>query len=170
MLVRSLHESCPPCSWLIFDVWATSMKNIATILGLLFGGFALACLSGAGYTKAGQVGIAAVFAFTALGHFVKQDEMLAMLPPFLPARRALVILSGGLELLFAAGVLLSAFTKVTGVVICCFLIIVTPLNIYSALRRVNFGGHAAGPKYLLVRLPLQVLLLVWTYWFAVRSR
>lgn len=145
------------------------MKNIGIILGLLFGGLATAWLSGAEYHRAGQVGIAAVFAFTALGHFAKQDEMLAMLPPALPTRRAIVILSGGLELAFVAGLLLPAFVTRTGIAICCFLIAATPLNIYSALNRIDFGGHAAGPKYLWVRLPLQFLLLGWTYWFAIRS-
>ena len=41
----------------------------------------------------------------------------------------------------------------------------TPLNIYSAIHRVQFGGHSSGPWYLAIRLPLQVLLFVWTYWF-----
>jgi len=31
------------------------------------------------------------------------------------------------------------------------------------------GGHAAGPKYLWVRAPLQLVLAAWTWWFAVRT-
>ncbi len=145
------------------------MKNVAIMVGLLLGGFGLACWGGFDRAKAGQIAIAVVFAFTALGHFVKQEEMMAMLPPTLPARRAAVVLSGGLELLLAIGVVLPAFTKPVGLMICAFLVIVTPVNIYSALKRVDFGGHAGGPTYLWVRLPLQLLLLFWTYWFAVRG-
>jgi len=31
------------------------------------------------------------------------------------------------------------------------------------------GGHNLGPMYLLVRVPLQLILIGWAYWFAVRS-
>lgn len=143
------------------------MTNVAAILALLLGGFALGRLTGADYGRAGQFGIAAVFAFTGIGHFLKREEMVAMLPPALPARRAMVVLSGAFELALTLGLLLPACTQLAGILVCAFLLLVTPINIYSALERINFGGHAAGPKYLWVRLPLQALLVVWTYWFAV---
>jgi uncharacterized membrane protein len=38
-----------------------------------------------------------------------------------------------------------------------------PANIYSAFNRVEFGGHGAGPTYLLVRIPFQLFAVVWTY-------
>ena len=145
------------------------MKNVLILLGLLLVGYAGARLLGFNHERAGQVGIALVFAFTALGHFIKQDEMIAMLPPSLPGRRTAVLLSGVLELMMAIGVLLPSLTRAAGIVICVFLVLVTPVNIHAALQRVNFGGHGAGPKYLWVRLPLQIVLIAWTYWFAVRS-
>jgi hypothetical protein len=49
-----------------------------------------------------------------------------------------------------------------------FLVLATPLNIYSAIHRVRFGGHSSGPWYLAIRLPLQMLLFVWTYCFTLR--
>lgn len=145
------------------------MKNVAIIVGLLLAGFGIARLSGADPAVAGRSGIAAVFAFTALGHFVKRDAMAAMLPPAVPARPAMVILSGLLELLLAVLVLVPSFARPAGIALCVFLALVTPLNIYSAVKRVDFGGHGAGPVYLWIRLPLQALLLAWTYWFAVRA-
>jgi uncharacterized membrane protein len=51
-----------------------------------------------------------------------------------------------------------------------FLFFAAPLNIYAAYRRVNFGGHASGPGYLFIRLPLQIFLIVWIWWFALRTR
>ena len=44
-----------------------------------------------------------------------------------------------------------------------------PANIYSAIHRIEFGGHSAGPVYLLVRVPFQVLTMWWTY-FATELR
>jgi uncharacterized membrane protein len=144
------------------------MKNVAAIIGLLTGPFGLALVCGVESSRAGQIGIATVFVFTALGHFVKQDEMMAMLPVAVPAKRAVVVLSGVLEVSLAVCVLLPASVRTAGLAICGFLVLVTPVNVYAALKRVDFGGHFAGPKYLFVRLPLQFLLLIWTYWFAVR--
>ena len=145
------------------------MKNVALMVLLLVGGFGVARAAGAETNLAGRIGVAAVFLLTAIGHFVKPDEMLHMIPPSLPARRTAVILSGFLELFFAFGIVVARFAHATGVAICVFLVLVTPLNVYSALNKVQFGGHAAGPRYLAVRLPLQLLLLIWTWWFAVRT-
>jgi hypothetical protein len=36
-------------------------------------------------------------------------------------------------------------------------------HIYSAINRVEFGGHGAGPAYLLVRIPFQLFVIWWTY-------
>jgi uncharacterized membrane protein len=80
-----------------------------------------------------------------------------------------VICSGVFELLLAVSVLLPAYAKATGWAICGFLVIVTPVNVYAALKKVDFGGHSAGPGYLWVRIPLQLVLIIWTYWFAVRA-
>lgn len=144
------------------------MRNVLAIAGLLMGGFGVALVFGAPHWQAARIGIAAVFAFTAIGHFVKTGEMMAMLPPSMPARRPMVIMSGFLELAFAVGILFPSLAKPTGLAICVFLVLVTPANVYAALKKIDFGGHRAGPRYLLVRLPLQLLLLASTYWFAVR--
>ena len=55
-----------------------------------------------------------------------------------------------------------------GILLCLFLVGVLPANIDAAIRRVPFGGHEAGPSYLLVRVPLQISLLCWIYWFEIR--
>ena len=145
------------------------MKNIVAIVLILLGASVAARLFGAEARISGRVGIAAVFAFTALGHFVKRDEMAAMLPSSMPSRSAIVILSGLLEALLAILILIPSYSKVAGFAICAFLVLVTPVNVHAAIKRVDFGGHVAGPRYLALRLPLQLALLLWTYWFAIRT-
>ena len=145
------------------------MKNVAIIVVLLLVGLGVAKLFGAEARIAGQIGLAAVFAFTAVGHFVKRDEMAAMLPSSLPSRPAIVLLSGLLEALLAILILIPACSRIAAIAICVFLVLVTPVNVHAAIKRVDFGGHAAGPRYLALRLPLQLVLLIWTYWFAVRA-
>lgn len=49
------------------------------------------------------------------------------------------------------------------------LVLFFPGNIYAAIHSVGPGGHQWGPVYLLMRTPLQALLIFWGYWFLVRG-
>jgi uncharacterized membrane protein len=118
---------------------------------------------------AGQFGVALVFAFTGIGHFVKTDAMAEMLPKSIPGRRALILASGIFELLLAMLLLAWPKSLLLGITIIGFFMAIFPANVYAAVRRVPFGGHSAGPIYLLVRAPVQLLLILWTYWFIVRG-
>jgi uncharacterized membrane protein len=111
-----------------------------------------------------RVGLSVFFAFTAVGHFIRTDEMSAMLPPWVPYRAPLIYFTGVLELLGAIGVWLPGLRRLTGLCLILMLISFLPANIYSAIHRVDFGGHSAGLAYLLVRVPFQLFLIWWTYW------
>jgi uncharacterized membrane protein len=76
--------------------------------------------------------------------------------------------TGVFELLAAVAILITPLSRDVGLAICAFLLLILPSNIYAAFQRVDFGGHAAGPMYLLVRIPLQLFLIGWVYWFALR--
>ena len=54
--------------------------------------------------------------------------------------------------------------------LCAFLILILPSNTGAAFRRIDFGGHTAGPIYLLMRIPLQLILIGWILWFAIAPR
>lgn len=110
-----------------------------------------------------RVGLSLFFAFTAIGHFIRTAEMAAMLPPSIPYRVGLIYVTGVLELLGAIGVWIPRLMKLTGVCLVLMLVGILPANIYAAIHHVDFGGHAAGPAYLLVRVPFQLLLIWWTY-------
>jgi uncharacterized membrane protein len=145
------------------------MKQLAIICALLVVPCIVASAMGADIDWAGRFGLALVFAFTGLGHFVKTGAMSEMLPRSIPGRRALILASGIFELLLA--VLLVAWPKspLLGLTIIGFLIVIFPANVYAALQRIPFGGHSAGPSYLLLRAPVQLLLILWTYGFVVRG-
>lgn len=145
------------------------MKQIAIIGGLLMVPSLVALAMGGDVDWAGRLGLALVFAFTALGHFVRTDAMAQMLPPSVPQRRALIVISGLFEAALAVLVLAWPKSRLVGIAIIGFLIAVFPSNIYAAIRRIEFGGHMVGPRYLLVRAPLQLLLILWTYWFVLRE-
>ena len=111
-----------------------------------------------------RVGLTLFFALAGIGHFVRTEEMAQMLPPSLPYRIELIYLTGILELLGAIGVWIPGLTRVAGICLILMLVGVLPANIYSALSRVDFGGHSTGPAYLLVRVPFQLFVIWWTYW------
>ena len=85
-----------------------------------------------------------------------------MLPAFIPYRVEIIYLTGAFELLGAIGVWIPPLTKLTGLLLILMLIGVLPANIYSAINRVDFGGHGAGPVYLLIRIPFQLFVIWWT--------
>lgn len=112
--------------------------------------------------KRARVGLSLFFLFTSIGHFIKTEEMAEMLPPSVPHRAGLIYLTGILELLGAIAVWIPRLTRLTGFLLVLMLVGILPANIYSALNRVDFGGHGAGPLYLLVRIPFQVFVIWWT--------
>ena len=145
------------------------MNQLAIMAGLLLAPFLIAWAIGGDADWAGRLGLALVFAFTAIGHFIRTDAMAQMLPSAVPQRRAVIRISGFFEAALAASVLVWPRSFLLGFAIIGFLVAVFPSNIYAAIRRIEFGGHATGPRYLLVRAPLQLLLIFWTYWFVLRG-
>ena len=146
------------------------MVNIAIILTLLVAPYLGAWVFHLNVVAGGRIGICAVFLFAAIGHFFKTEQMMQMLPSFVPARRTLIYISGVVEVPFAIAVLAIPNPFYIGLCIIGYLIVIFPSNIYAASHRTPFGGHSIRPRYLFVRLPLQLLLIWWTYWFAVRGQ
>jgi len=116
----------------------------------------------------GIVGLVLLFLFTASGHFATPQPMAEMLPSFMPWRMPLIYLTGVLEIALALGIALPATRRLAGLAAIATLVVFFPANIYAAVAQVDMGGHAWGPVYLLIRAPLQALLIGWTWWFAVR--
>ena len=143
------------------------MKQLAIIGALLLVPWIVVIALDGDTRWAGRFGLALVFAFTALGHFVKTDAMTEMLPPTIPGRRVLILASGIFELLLAMLLLAWPTSRLLGLTIIGFLLAIFPANVYAAFQRISFGGHSAGPIYLFVRAPVQLLLILWTYWFVV---
>ena len=116
-----------------------------------------------------RVGVTLFFLFTGLGHFIRTEEMARMVPPPIPYRVGMIYVTGVLELLGAVGVWVPRLTRLTGLCLILMLAGLLPANIYSAVNRVDFGGHGAGPAYLLLRVPFQIFVICWIY-FATGQR
>lgn len=115
----------------------------------------------------GRIGLSLLFLFTASGHFARTRPMSEMLPAWVPGRVAIVYGTGVLEIAGAIGLLVPSTSRAAGICLLIFLVAVLPANVYAAIARVDLGGHGAGPRYLWVRVPMQLILMGWTYRFAV---
>lgn len=114
-----------------------------------------------------RLGLGLMLTYTAVGHFVKTEPMMRMIPPFIPWRREITIVSGVLEFALALAVVLLPWHRFMGVVLITFFVAIFPLNVYAAIQRIPFGGSEAGPRYLLLRAPLQLLFIGWTLCFCI---
>ena len=119
--------------------------------------------------RAASIGLTLLFIFTGVGHFIETLPMSQMLPPWIPARVLLIYLTGVLEFGIAIGFLFGKFRYSTGWVAAAVLVLFFPGNIYAAINHIPMGGHAWGPVYLLIRAPLQAIIVLWVYWFTIRQ-
>lgn len=118
---------------------------------------------------AGCIAFAALFVFTGVSHFALANGMVQMLPAWVPGRYLIIYITGVLEILLGLGMLWRSTRRVAGVLTLLFLVCVFPSNIYAALNAVEFGGNVNGPSYLFFRVPLQLFLLWWVWFMAVRQ-
>ncbi|WP_250562417.1 DoxX family protein [Sphaerisporangium fuscum] len=93
-------------------------------------------------------------------------DLVAMVPPFVPFPDAMVYLTGVLELLGAAGLVLAATRWAAGFALTALFVLLLPANIYAALAEIPFHGGPATPLW--VRIPEQILYITVALW-ATRS-
>ena len=109
-------------------------------------------------------GLAFVFVWFLLGgiaHFVATDAEVRIMPPYVPWPRDIVLASGALELLGAAGLLWRPTRRSAGLGLFALTVAVTPVHIYMLQRPELFDV----PYWALVlRLLLQVALLALIAW------
>ena len=107
--------------------------------------------------------IAALFIVAGALHFLAPKPYLAIMPPFLPFPLFLVYLSGLVEILGGAGVLLPYFRRVAGIAIIALLAAVFPANIQMLLGAIHSHANATAQILLWLRLPIQPLLMLWVW-------
>lgn len=106
-------------------------------------------------------GLAAMFLFTGVSHFGAfgvRDELVAMVPPALPAPELLVTITGILELAGAVGLLLPTVWPWAAAGLSALLVVMFPANVYKALEDPTIRAS----QELAPRTALQVAFLVAT--------
>jgi uncharacterized membrane protein len=113
----------------------------------------------------GRVGLAALFAVAGALHLTRPHSFEQIVPPRLPAKRALVYVSGAVELVCAAGLMVSATRRVAGLVSAGLLVAIFPANVQMAVDSIKRRGPLA-TSVAVARLPLQVPMIkvAWRAW------
>lgn len=103
------------------------------------------------WTGALAVGLAAMFVLTGIAHFAPplRADLVAIVPPRLPAPGMLVTVTGVLELLGAIGLLLPATRVPAALCLLALMLAMFPANIYAARM-------PDPPKSMTTRLPLRI--------------
>lgn len=147
------------------------------LLSILFGAFILSLITTKilqnnwNFLFAGNFGMAVFIIFTGLAHFKFQKGMAMMIPDFIPGKMFWVYFTGILEIVAGIGLLIHKTRELTAVLLIAFLVTVFFANINSSKKNVNlFKADFSGPgmDYLYrERLPMQLILLVWTWFFGI---
>ncbi len=125
------------------------------------------------YPLSGRIAMAAMLVFTAIGHFLFTKGMTMMLPDIIPYKTEVIFLTGIIEIVATAGLLIPATKVWTGWALILFFIVLLPANIKAAIDHIDYqkGTYDGnGPVYLWFRIPLQLLFIVWTYISAIRLK
>ena len=110
--------------------------------------------------RVGMWTFAILFILAGIGHFAKPEFYMKIMPPYLPWHQVLVLVSGGFEIALGVCLLIPSTSRLAAWGIIALLIAVFPANLYMYQHRELFG---MSPMALLIRLPLQGLLILWAY-------
>jgi uncharacterized membrane protein len=102
-----------------------------------------------------------VFIFAGIMHFVIPREYESIVPDYLPARRALVYISGVAEIAGGVGLLHPRTRRLGSWWSIATLIAVFPANVHMAVHAERYRTIPGGRLALIARLPFQALFVAW---------
>ena len=112
--------------------------------------------------------MAIFYLFAGLNHFLDPNFYLQMMPPFLPKPELLIQISGVIEIILAVLLCYPKTTRCAAIGIILLLIAVFPANIYMFQQGPE--RYHTSNLILLLRLPLQFVLIAWAAVYARRKQ
>lgn len=98
-------------------------------------------------------------------HFAAPAPFVRIVPAWLPAKLALVYVSGAAEIAGGAGLLFAKWRRAAGLGLIALYVAVFPANINMAVHRIGLDDGPPPPDWALwLRLPVQVVFIAWAYW------
>lgn len=118
------------------------------------------------FERIGRCIFAGIFIVSGIMHFAVPKIYVAIVPPILPQREALVYVSGAAEIVGGIGLLLPCVRRAAGYGLAILLVAVFPANIYMAVAHIPATGVAGNRLLQWIRLPLQIPLILWALSYA----
>jgi uncharacterized membrane protein len=120
----------------------------------------------------GNLAMCIMLCLTAFGHFKFTLGMGMMMPEFIPFKIQLVYLTGMAEILLGFALLFPSLRHVAGIILVVLFILMLPANIHAAIRHINYETatyDGKGIAYLWIRIPMQILFIIWVLYFSVKK-
>ena len=107
-------------------------------------------------------------AMVAIGanHFIAPEPFMQIVPFFLSHPLTLVYISGFFEILGGVGLFIPRFSRSAAWILVILFITVFPANLYQAIYNIPVPALPHDPSLIWLRLPFQMLLVVWAWWLA----
>jgi len=102
--------------------------------------------------------------FIGVGHFIKPEPFVVIVPEVLPYKLLLVYISGVAEIAGGLGLILPQTRKLAGWGLVLLYLAVFPANINMAINDLPLDGKHMSPLMLWGRLPVQALFIAAAYW------
>jgi len=109
--------------------------------------------------------LAAFMAYAGYSHFKIPKFFLKITPPWVPFPETVNIIVGIVEILLAIGLIIPETRWYAAWGMIALLIAVFPANVYHYTS--GGAGTKVPKKFLIWRLPFQLVFLAWAYWFTV---
>ena len=125
-----------------------------------------------GLSICGRMAMCSMLLFTSVGHFVFVNGMAMMLPGFMPAKRAVIVITGIVEIAFGFCLLIPTIYHATAFLLVIFFVLILPANVLGAKQKVNLeraNYEGSGLRYLWFRVPLQLFFIAWVWYFGIYS-
>ncbi len=109
--------------------------------------------------------LAVLMILIGIQHFVDPATFMLIVPDWLPAPRALVLISGFFEIAGGVGLLLLRTRRAASFGLIALYIAVFPANVHMAIHGIQLDPHNPMPEWAMwLRLPMQGLVIAWAWW------
>lgn len=109
--------------------------------------------------------MASLYILTGINHFRKPRLYIKIIPPFFSNPKRINAIAGAVEILLGILLCIPATSAAAALGIMALLIAIFPANLFMY---VNKNANLGLPKWMLmVRLPLQIVLILWAYQYSV---
>jgi uncharacterized membrane protein len=117
--------------------------------------------------RIGRILLGGLFIAAGFAHFVFTRMYANVVPDYLPAHRALVLISGAAEIAGGASLVFAPTRRAAAFGLAALVVLVFPANIWMAQHPERYPNISQW--LLLARLPLQIPLLVWVMRYVRKS-